>query len=155
MTVEKWVGITVNGESLNLVSLEFRDGDESPSVLEDLTWKLQTGAKPLSYNVMYDRIRNYLRENGIKYVAIKESAASQNTSLSHLHAAELRGVVMAAASAASSDVRTVKKAVISRTFGERKADEYISDDGFWESSLEGTLRKGSRETALIVISAKR
>jgi len=154
MTIEKWVGITVTGEGLNLVSLEFREG-ELPSVLEDLTWNLQTGDRPASYNVMYERILNYLRENCVKSVVIKESAVSQNTRLSHLLSAELRGVVMAAASAASSDVKTIKKSLISRTFGQRKADEYVSDDVFWNSSLKGSLRKGSRETALVVIATKR
>lgn len=153
MTIEKWVGITVNGDSLNLVVIEFNN-DKLPSVVEDLTWQLQKGDRPQSYNVMYDRIRHYLRESDIKHVAIKESGVSRSTSLSHLLSAELRGVVMAAASAASSNIKTVKKSVISRTFGERKVDQYVSDDKFWESSLEGTLRKGSRETALIVIAAK-
>ena len=154
MAIENWVGITVSGEQLNLVHIQFNNANELPLVADDHTLKLQKGDRPQSYNVMYERVRNYLRDRNIEYVAIKESAASKNTSLSHLFAAELRGVVIAASSSVLSDVRTIKKAVISRTFGERKVDDYISDNSFWELSLEGNLRKGSREAALVVIAAK-
>lgn len=155
MNCEKWVGMIVNSEALNLVCLEFRDKQETPCVLQDLNWKLQTGDRSASYSVMYECIQNYLREEAVKYVAIKESAASQSLRLCHLLAAELRGVVMAAASASSANVKTIQKAAISRTFGQRKVDDYISDDSFWELSLEGSLKKGSREAALVVMAAKK
>ncbi len=155
MPVENWVGITVSGSRLDVVRIQVKNIDASlPLVLEDFTWNLQKGGRPQSYCVMHERVRNYLSEHGIEYVAIKESSASRTMSLSHLHAAELRGVVMAAASSVVSDIRTVNKGVASRTFGERKVDSYISDDSFWAASLDGDLRKGSREAAFIVIVAR-
>ncbi|MDA0267425.1 MAG: hypothetical protein O2890_10620 [Cyanobacteria bacterium] len=154
MEAKKCVGITVNGDKLNLVSVQFSHRNSPPAVLDDLTLKLQAGNRPQSYNAMYERVRNYLRENDIECVAIKESAASKNSGLSHLLAAELRGVVIAACQSTVLDVLTVKKATISRTFGQRKVDDYVADDSFWESNLVGELRKGSREAALVVIAAK-
>jgi hypothetical protein len=50
-------------------------------------------------------------------------------------------------------VRTVAKAAISRTFGDRNVDEYVKDDEFWDNNVEGVnLRNGSREAALILIA---
>jgi hypothetical protein len=45
--------------------------------------------------------------------------------------------------------------VISRTYGERKVDEYIRDAAFWnEHTAGGKLRKTSREAAMLVIAAR-
>jgi hypothetical protein len=52
----------------------------------------------------------------------------------HLEAAELRGVVLAALATATKTV-TIQKAKISKTFGKRKADEYLKDDSFWSGEV--------------------
>jgi hypothetical protein len=47
------------------------------------------------------------------------------------------------------------KAQVSRNFGERKADEYLKDDGFWKKAvIGGKLRSGSREAALVILAAR-
>ena len=38
---------------------------------------------------------------------------------------------MTAAAKGEAEVITLAKAVISRTFGKRKADEYLKDQDFW------------------------
>ena len=68
--------------------------------------------------------------------------------------AEVRGVIIAAA-ASVCEVKVLSKSLISRTYGERKVDEYLEDDAFWrEQTQGGTLRKMSREAAMLVIAAR-
>jgi hypothetical protein len=68
--------------------------------------------------------------------------------------AEVRGVIIAAA-ASVCEVKVASKAVTSRTYGERKVDEYLVDDAFWhEQTQGGRLRKTSREAAMLVIAAR-
>lgn len=105
------------------------------------------------YCQMYERVRNYVSNNSIQSVAIKASAVGQTKpTLSHLHSAELRGVICVASKIANANVYVIQKAVVSRTFGSRKVDDYVSDDEFWEQSLVGDVAKSRREAALIVMS---
>jgi hypothetical protein len=63
-------------------------------------------------------------------------------------------VVMAAA-AAQCAVKALSKAVISRTYGNRKVNEYVADDQFWASrTTGGVLRKLSREAAMLLIAVR-
>jgi hypothetical protein len=104
---------------------------------------------------MHQQVADYAKENGIKRGVIKASALSQSkTKKAHLEAAELRGVVMCAlASATTAKCRA--KAHMSKTFGERKVDEYVQDDGFWKERTEGKgLRKGSREAAMVILAER-
>ncbi len=71
-----------------------------------------------------------------------------------LESAELRGVVLAAA-ASVCDVRISKRSTVSRTFGERNADDYLQDDAFWGEEIDGLVNKASREAALIVLAEVR
>lgn len=62
--------------------------------------------------------------------------------------------MVAAAAAEFAPTQFVAKATISRTFGARKADDYVADDSFWSGRLDGKeLRAGSREAALLILSA--
>lgn len=153
---EKWAGITVSGDNVVLVCLEFDDQGDA-SVIEDVTLRLQNGSRPEAYRTMSERVIQYLEENETEYAVIKGSAVSQRgrATLAHFESAELRGAVMTAASQSNAEVILLKKAVISRTFGDRKADDYVADDDFWEDSLAGTIRKGSREAALLILAARR
>jgi hypothetical protein len=72
--------------------------------------------------------------------------------MGHLDAAELRGVVMCAATV--STVQCLAKNLVSRKFGERKVDEYIKDGGFWDTNMTGDLRAGSREAAMMLLAAR-
>lgn len=159
MTSETWTGITVSGDSVIVVgfSIPIKDGGLNTFRLEeDITWRLQKGDKACAYRVMYERVINHIRESNTVYVVIKGSATSSNTTVKHLYSAELRGVIIAAASSVTKHVMIIPKSTTSRKFGTRKADEYIHDDTFWHScGLDSSLRKGSREIALIVMDAKK
>lgn len=153
---DTWIGIVVASGEITLVNLEFQV-DGSPVLNDDTTWALQQGVRPEAYNVMYSRLVNYLRENSVAHIAIKGSALSRGgTKLSHLEAAELRGVVIAACASTNSEVHVVTKAHISRTFGKRKVDEYVSDESFWGDRLLDTqMRKGSREAAMLIFAVRK
>ena len=61
-----------------------------------------------------------------------------------------------AALASVTRTEAVTKANISKTFGQRKADEYIKDDKFWSNEVSGQkLRSGSREAALVLLAARK
>ncbi len=48
------------------------------------------------------------------------------------------------------------KAHISKTFGDRKVDEYLKDDDFWSKQISsGQLRIGSREAAMVLLAARK
>lgn len=146
-----WLGIVVSGDSISLVQCTVEDGAITP-ILE-AKWTLQAGSKPEAYAAMFERLKTHVQERAVELVLIKASALSRGgMKHAHLESAELRGVVQAAASAGGAKVRTPKKAVLSRVFGERKVDEYIADDGFWRNALKGTVKKGSREAAFMIVA---
>ncbi|WP_119069782.1 hypothetical protein [Aggregatilinea lenta] len=153
---ETWIGITVSGSDITLVNLQFGNNDECV-LNDDLTWSLQKGERAAAYAVMYSTVLNYLKENSIDKVVIKKSALSrEGINQSHLDAAELRGVVMAAAAKSSCETRVISKAHASRTFGKRNTDEYVKDEIFWtDKSLVPKLRKGSREAAFLIFAARK
>jgi hypothetical protein len=149
---ERWLGLVVSGDAVTAVDLEVPP--TGPLTLQaDQSWKLQKGDRAAAYRIMHQRVADYIRDNAVGKAVVKASAVAKGGGLSHLHSAELRGVVMAAA-ASSTDTQTYSKALVSRTFGERKADEYVSDDDFWEEQIVGSMRKGSREAALMVLAVK-
>lgn len=74
--------------------------------------------------------------------------------LAHLTGAEVRGVIVAA-SASVCPVTVAQTAVISRTYGGRKFDEYLKDSGFWKAETTGgELRVGSRAGAMILLAVR-
>jgi hypothetical protein len=105
---------------------------------------------------MHQHVAGYAQENGIARAIIKASALSQRgIKKGHLEACELRGVVMSAlAGVTTTECRS--KAHVSRTYGKRKADEYLADDDFWAAKVTGNnLRSGSREAALVILAARK
>jgi hypothetical protein len=118
---------------------------------------LQAGERPSAYRAIHDRVENYLREHGVDTVVVKESAlppGGRGVTKALLESAEVRGVVVAAA-ASVSNVRIVSRATLSRTFGDRTADEYLNDDTFWSSEMLGMKARAFREAALIVLAVAR
>jgi hypothetical protein len=153
---EHHVGFTIVGDTVTVVHCEIPDKPDRPIiVVADDTWKLQKGEKAPAYAVLHQRCADYLHEYDITLAIIKASALPTGAAKpSLLASAEVRGVVIAAA-ASVCEVKVIAKAVISRTYGERKVDEYVQDDGFWDENTEGgALRKTSREAAMLVIAAR-
>ncbi len=151
---EEWVGVSNVSQKLIIVRLRF--AGNSIHVVDDVTWDLQGGERAEAYSVMHERILNYFKENDIQFIVIKSSEVNISGARKvHLEAAELRGVIMAASILLGVPTRVLSKAHVSRTFGERKTGEYVEDDHFWENQIQGTLRKGSRETALLILAARK
>ncbi|HEX8667339.1 MAG TPA: hypothetical protein VF727_03080 [Allosphingosinicella sp.] len=152
---ERRVGIVVVGGTVKIVDAEIPDDADDPiRILADDTWRLQEGGHPEAYEVIHRRCADYLKENNVARAVIKASELSGSTKLAHLESAELRGVIIAAA-ASATEVTLMKKSVISKTYGERKVDEYLKDDSFWDEQTEGIpLRKTSREAAMVLIASR-
>lgn len=154
--VERCVGFVVVGKAVTLVDAEIPDGADDPlTIVADDTWRLQQGETAPAYAVLHQRCTNYLRENRVGSVVVKASALPTGAPrLGLLTSAEVRGVIIAAA-ASVCEVKIVPKALISRTYGDRKVDEYLQDDDFWDEKTEGgKLRKTSREAAMLVVVAR-
>lgn len=151
--LEKYLGIVVSGAQLDAVHLEI-DGSRAV-VTNQFTWKLQSGDEVLAYAAMHDRVKDYVKNNAIEKVVVKASAVGKNKpTLAHLKSAELRGVICVASVGGGASTTLIQKGTISRTFGDRKVDEYVNDDSFWDIKVIGDLAKGRREAALLVLSKR-
>jgi hypothetical protein len=98
---------------------------------------------------------NFLRDGNIERAVIKGSATTRSAAtLALLHSAEVRGVIIAGA-ATAAEVSIVQKGLVSRTYGDRNVDDYLSDDAFWKRETIGiALRKTSREAVMYVIATR-
>lgn len=150
----RWLGVTVTGDKAVVVDASVPSNGPI-TVNADFTIKLQKGDRPAAYAEFAHEVSDYAREKGIATAVVKGSAVSQQgrPKLSHFEAAELRGVVIGAL-ATVCPTQTITKASISRNFGDRKADEYIEDDDFWQEEFRGALRSGSREAAFCILAAR-
>jgi hypothetical protein len=149
----RFLGIDVGSEAITVVDL-LEDDAGALSVENDFDWALQTGERPSAYAVLYQQIFDYCTEHRIAGAGLKESTVSLGgNKKTHLATAEMRGLAITACATAGADVRVIGKAAISRTFGDRSADEYLKDNSFWKKQASGQLRKGSRMAALLVLAA--
>ena len=147
------LGLVVTGEIVVGVILDF--DITPPSVQGQFTWSLQSGDRVEALAVMYDRVMNWVAEEHITSVVIKASAAGRSMTVKHLESAELRGVVAVAAKNGGATVRLVQKAIVSRTFGERNADDYVADTSFWNTAVTGDVLKTRREAAFLLLASNK
>ena len=145
-------GISVSSRDAIIVVL---NGDEEPyDLVADATIKLQSGDRFDAYPVFRGRISDFLSNHKVDLCILKASTVSlRGTRLAHLEAAELRGIVVISVAMADISVKSMSKSHLSRSFGQRNVDEYVGDDTFWNSSVNGKIRKGSREAALLALSS--
>ncbi|WP_166296884.1 hypothetical protein [Bradyrhizobium sp. 2S1] len=151
---DRWLGVVVSGDRVVMVDAEI-DGANPLILQSDQTLTLQSGNRAEAYSTIAHHLADYVREHSIKRVVVKESAISRNAATKALlQSAELRGVVMSACGGVvRTDVKS--KASISRTFGDRKVDEYVADNDFWTKQVAGAnLRMGSREAAIVLLAAR-
>lgn len=149
-------GVVVMGESVTVVHAKIPSDPSDPIIIiSDNTIKLQTGERGEALAVMYARCVDLFTQTKTESAVIKASALSMSgMKLAALASAEVRGVVIAAA-ASKTAVTILAKSMISKTYGERKVDEYLADDSFWEDKAEGIkLKKSSREAALLIIASR-
>jgi len=154
--VTKIASFVISGDSVKVLVAQMPDDPAEPIVLElDQTWHLQSGAREPALNVLHQRCASFLKEQKIKSVVLKASAAPRSAAtLALLQSAEVRGVITAAA-ASQAQVQSLSKSAISRGYGDRKVDEYLDDDSFWQDKVTGlALRKGSREAAMLIVAAR-
>lgn len=153
---KKIVSFLVSGDVVKVVSATVPQDPAKPITIQsDDSWHLQKGDRGQALAVMHQRCSDYLTENPCDMVLVKASAVAGSAGLSLLTSAEVRGVVIAAAASKAKKLDIVSKAVISRTYGTRKVDEYVKDDAFWDAQTTGAaLRKSSREAAMLIIAKR-
>ena len=148
---EKIIGVVVAPDEVRVVLLT-KDATLGFILDEQTTMNLQHGGRAAAYNEIHGQFSDYVRQHHAKCVCIKGSAVNQKgTGGAHLRAAELRGVIQAAAATTGVEVRIVIKAAVSRK-STRKVDAYLKDDEYWESLGLPKLKKGLREAAFVAIS---
>lgn len=150
-------GVVVVGESVTVVHAEVPTDPNDPIVvISENTIRLQTGERGDALAVMYARCVDLFTQTKTERATIKASALSMSgVKLAALASAEVRGVVIAAA-ASKTAVALLAKAKISKTYGERKVDEYLADDAFWAAKAAGIkLKKSSREAAMLIIVSRK
>lgn len=153
---KRFVGMAVVGEKITIIEADVPDDITAAiNIVSDSTWALQKGERPAALAVLHQRCAGFLGESGADLVVVKASALpTGSVKLAVLGSAEVRGVVISAA-ASVTQVAVLAKALISRTYGDRKVDEYLKDDGFWnEHTVGGSLRKTSREAAMLILAAR-
>ena len=150
---KKCLSVVVTSDKVTILEA-IAHTNQTLEIQYDSTWKLADDDRAAGYSTIHQQFSDYIREHGIELVVFKASALSQGaTKLAMLTAAELRGVLMSAAGGLTETV-SIAKALISRNFGNRKVDEYVKDDSFWDKHvIDGELRKGSREAAMVLIAA--
>ncbi|MGE8454617.1 MAG: hypothetical protein ACN6OP_29200 [Pseudomonadales bacterium] len=149
-------GVVVVGESVTVVHAEVPSDPNDPIIIiSDSTFKLQTGERGDALAVMYARCVDLFTQTKTESTVIKASALSMSgMKLAALASAEVRGVVIAAA-ASKTAVKILAKSRISKTYGERKVDEYLADDSLWADKAVGIkLKKSSREAAMLIIASR-
>lgn len=153
---KRWLGLTASKEGVIYVDVEVPDDDGPIVVLADDTWKVQKGDRSAAYNVLHQQCADYIRENHIERTVVKASAVTGKgmAKLGMLEAAEVRGIVIAAAASVCA-VKQLKKGSVSKTYGDRNVDDYVADDSFWAKNTKGgKLRKMGRETAMLLIAER-
>ena len=148
----KLAGIKVSGDSLDLVVLS-QDGAGKFTLVNQTTLQLQADDRAAACNTFHGQLADYLSQRKVECTCIIGSAVmpGRSATLALLHSAELRGVAMAAA-ASVGDTKIATKASVGRKLGDRKCEEYVKDDKFWDELDIIGLKKGMREAALVVIS---
>jgi len=147
------LGITATGKSVSSVLLEKID-DQNYVLLDSTSFDLQAGERAQAYQNLAQRFSDYVAGKKIDLICVKSSASSGKGGATDalLEGAEVRGVILAAAAATGASVLQAKKATISKSFGERKVEEYCGDSSFWSKLGLSSLKKGMRETALFAIA---
>lgn len=153
--MKKWLGVTVSGDRVTFVEANVPD-EGAIEIISDGQFRLQKGDKADAYHVMHRQLRDYVKEHKIDQSIVKGSAVTGKgqARLANLESAEVRGVVISALRE-NAPVTIETKGRISKTFGDRKVDEYLKDDGFWTDNTTGAdLRGGSREAALLMLAVR-
>jgi TRAP-type uncharacterized transport system substrate-binding protein len=146
----KIAGIVVSGNTVTIVIV---GGTTAPFDCEsEEVFTLQTGDRAPAYSVMLTRVADFLKQHGVEKTIFKASAVSGQGGQKEVNllAAELRGVVQVAAINAQSEVKTVKKSLLSKE-RTKNVDDYVKDDGFWVTNLPQLKKKTLRTAALLAV----
>jgi hypothetical protein len=151
----KILGVTATGKVVSLVLLEKIDEDNF-NLIDEFSLTLQAGDRAKAYGNLGQRFRDYITGKSIETICVKASAPSgSGATQALLEGAEVRGIILAAATSVCSNVVQSTTSKLSKSFGERKVKEYCADSSFWKSLNLLKLKSGMREAALFAIAQTR
>ena len=149
---QKILGVTATGKEVSLVFLE-KITETEFVLIDEFNLNIQSGDRAAAYRNLAQRFSDYLAGKGIEIICIKGSAPSgSGATQALLEGAEVRGVVLATSAAACSRVIQSTTSSLSKSFGNRKVDEYCKDSSFWDGLNLLKLKKGMREAAFFAIA---
>lgn len=147
----RWCGMIPKSEALIAVDLEL--DEEGATVLREHTYRLQKGNRADALSVLHSELSVHLQESNVYGVVIKASSASrQAVKLNRFHAAEVRGVALAASAEKCRFVAEENVGILNRKLRDRDVSSYLNDEDWWNDRGLSNLKKGSREAAFIVIA---
>jgi hypothetical protein len=144
-------GIAVGADYADIIIVDAEPNQDKMTLLVSRKLQLQDGNKAKSFRALGDQLANILRESKVVELFIKKSAAGRHVGLSHLEAAEMRGMVLYLASSITQ-VTAINPTVLSKTFGKRKPKEYLKDDAYWNDRNLAVLEKQYRDPCLLIIA---
>jgi hypothetical protein len=144
-------GVHIGSAEVQMVVLDWLNPDPIFVLVHQRELGLAAGPRPQAYHDFSAQFSAVLDSQKIERFYFNASVVPPSTKLTHLEAAELRGVVQSTA-ITHSEVVPVTNANISRNFGKRKSAEYLKDDAYWAKTVQGTLPKGYRPAALTAIA---
>jgi hypothetical protein len=141
-------------EYLDVVIVEKLDGSDDLTLKVVRRLQLQSSSRPEAIKALGEQLQNILREAHVEKLFVKKSSKGQNISLSHLEAAELRGVGIFVATSIANVV-AINPSNLAKTFGERKPKEYLKADDYWASVGLESMEKRYREPCLLILFGMR
>lgn len=149
----KWAGFSAKGS--NSVALVLLDQDATLQVCKDEEWPLQKGERHDAYGVMFKSIINYIEEYRIEEIVIRGSGRPQSScGIGHLHAAELRGVIMAAAVSSSANVTVLDPSAVTRA-SKGKKDREAGENSSLQLLAPCPTKRGSELADLVIFAMER
>lgn len=143
-------GIVTGGDHIDLVIGNF-EADRTVTVTTARTLTLGSGTRAAQLCSIAEQLRTVLREANVENCYVRGSAYSMGMKLAHLESAEVRGIAVIVAGSVSN-VTLLAPAVVGRTFGDRKPQEYLSDNSFWKQQGCESLAKKYRQACLQILA---
>jgi len=126
------------------------------------TFVLSNQDRAIALSAFSKRVEQFVQTGQPDLVVVKPlenravtGTGKRNIKPSWFDTAEVRGVILAASAGAAVKVELRTAADVTRTTGDRKAKEYVTDDDFWDREIAGAPPKKYRKAALMAISALR
>jgi hypothetical protein len=143
-----------------LVALVGGDASANPTIIYYDSFATGEGSRAAGLSAIRTRVHGLITAEKPELVFVKplepeavKPANRRNINLSWFQTAEVRGVVLEAAHSVGAVTELRGAASVSQTIGSRSGKEYVADNDYWTSSVNGSLKnKRYRPVILMAIS---